>query len=57
MARFAAFDRYLGDRPEVRNVLLTDVRDVLFQGRRSRRRRPGWRSSSRATPWATMPST
>ncbi|WP_426036388.1 hypothetical protein [Brevundimonas sp. DC300-4] len=31
IARFAAFDRYLADRPEVRNVLLTDVRDVLFQ--------------------------
>ena len=31
MARFAAFDRYLADRPDVRNVLLTDVRDVLFQ--------------------------
>ena len=31
MARFAAFDRYLADRPDVRSVLLTDVRDVLFQ--------------------------
>lgn len=31
VARFAAFDRYLAARPEVRNVLLTDVRDVLFQ--------------------------
>ena len=31
MARFAAFDRYVAERPEVRNVLLTDVRDVLFQ--------------------------
>lgn len=31
MARFAAFDRYLTDRPDVRSVLITDVRDVLFQ--------------------------
>jgi len=31
MARFAAFDRYLTDRTDVRSVLITDVRDVLFQ--------------------------
>lgn len=31
MARFAAFDRHLSDRPEARHVLLTDVRDILFQ--------------------------
>lgn len=31
MARFAAFDRYLSGRTDVRGVLITDVRDVLFQ--------------------------
>ncbi|WP_309627392.1 hypothetical protein [Brevundimonas sp.] len=31
VARFAAFDRCLADWPGARNVLLTDVRDVLFQ--------------------------
>lgn len=31
MARFAAFDRLLAERPAVRNVLITDVRDVVFQ--------------------------
>lgn len=31
MARFAAYNRYLAGHPEARNVLLTDVRDVLFQ--------------------------
>ncbi len=31
VARFAAFDRLLSERPEARNVLLTDVRDVVFQ--------------------------
>lgn len=31
MARFAAFDRYLTGRTDLRSVLLTDVRDVLFQ--------------------------
>ncbi|WP_428151870.1 hypothetical protein [Brevundimonas sp.] len=31
MARFAAFDRYLTRRTDVRSVLITDVRDVLFQ--------------------------
>lgn len=31
MARFAAFDRYLADRADIRGVLITDVRDVLFQ--------------------------
>lgn len=30
--RFAAYDRWLADRPWVRQVLLTDVRDVVFQG-------------------------
>lgn len=31
VARFAAFDRLMSKRPQVRNVLLTDVRDVVFQ--------------------------
>lgn len=31
MARFAAFDRYLAGRGDIRSVLITDVRDVLFQ--------------------------
>ncbi len=31
MERFAAFDRLLGQWPETRHVLLTDVRDVIFQ--------------------------
>jgi hypothetical protein len=31
MARFAAFDRLLGHWPEARSVLITDVRDVIFQ--------------------------
>jgi hypothetical protein len=31
MARFAVFDRYLTTRPRARSVLLTDVRDVVFQ--------------------------
>lgn len=31
MARFAAFDRYLASRNDIRSVLITDVRDVLFQ--------------------------
>ncbi len=31
MARFAAFDRLLGQWPEVKSVLITDVRDVIFQ--------------------------
>ncbi len=31
MERFAAFDRLLGQWPEARSVLLTDVRDVIFQ--------------------------
>ena len=31
VARFAAFDRLMSERPEARNVLLTDVRDVVFQ--------------------------
>jgi hypothetical protein len=31
MARFAAFDRYLAGRSDIRGVLITDVRDVLFQ--------------------------
>jgi len=31
LERFAAFDRLLGQWPETRHVLLTDVRDVIFQ--------------------------
>ena len=31
MGRFAAYDRLLAARDDVRNVLLTDVRDVVFQ--------------------------
>ena len=31
VARFAAFDRLMSERPQSRNVLLTDVRDVVFQ--------------------------
>lgn len=31
MARFAAFDRYLAERADIHSVLITDVRDVLFQ--------------------------
>ncbi|WGM30064.1 hypothetical protein [Brevundimonas sp. NIBR11] len=31
MARFAAFDRHLSGRTDIRSVLITDVRDVLFQ--------------------------
>lgn len=31
MTRFAAFDHYLTDRTDLRSVLITDVRDVLFQ--------------------------
>jgi hypothetical protein len=31
VARFAAFDQLIRERPWVRNVLLTDVRDVVFQ--------------------------
>lgn len=31
VARFAAFDRLLRERPQARSVLLTDVRDVVFQ--------------------------
>lgn len=31
MARFAAFDRLLGQWPDVKSVLITDVRDVIFQ--------------------------
>ena len=31
MARFAAVDAHLSGRADVRNVLLTDVRDVIFQ--------------------------
>ena len=31
VARFAAFDRLMSERPHARNVLLTDVRDVVFQ--------------------------
>lgn len=31
MGRFAAYDRLLAERPDIRNVLLTDVRDVVFQ--------------------------
>jgi len=32
MERFAAYDRWLSSRPAVTEVLLTDVRDVVFQG-------------------------
>lgn len=32
VARFAAFDRLMTERPHVRSVLITDVRDVVFQG-------------------------
>lgn len=32
MARFAAYDAWLSDRPWIEQVLLTDVRDVVFQG-------------------------
>lgn len=32
MQRFAAYDRWLAERPWVRQVLMTDVRDVVFQG-------------------------
>lgn len=32
MARFAAYERHLVEHPGDRNVLLTDVRDVVFQG-------------------------
>lgn len=32
MARFAAFDRWLSARPGIGSVLITDVRDVVFQG-------------------------
>ena len=31
MARFAAFDRLLAQWPDVKSVLITDVRDVIFQ--------------------------
>jgi hypothetical protein len=31
MARFAAFDRLLGRWPDAKSVLITDVRDVIFQ--------------------------
>ncbi|MGV3579114.1 hypothetical protein [Brevundimonas sp.] len=31
MARFGAFDRHLSGRSDIRGVLITDVRDVLFQ--------------------------
>lgn len=31
MQRFAAFDHFLSQRPGVRGVLITDVRDVVFQ--------------------------
>lgn len=31
MARFAAFDALMADRPWARNVLMADVRDVVFQ--------------------------
>lgn len=31
MARFAAYDRLLAEQSDVRSVLLTDVRDVVFQ--------------------------
>lgn len=30
--RFAAYDQWLTERPWIRDVLLTDVRDVIFQG-------------------------
>lgn len=32
MERFAAYDAWLAAHPEVEQVLLTDVRDVMFQG-------------------------
>lgn len=32
ISRFAGFDALLAERPWVRNALLTDVRDVVFQG-------------------------
>jgi hypothetical protein len=32
MRRFAAYDAWLARRPWIRDVLLTDVRDVVFQG-------------------------
>lgn len=32
VSRFAGFDMLLSERPWVRHVLLTDVRDVVFQG-------------------------
>lgn len=32
MQRFAAYDAWLTERPWVRDVLITDVRDVVFQG-------------------------
>lgn len=32
VSRFAGFDLLLSERPWVRNALLTDVRDVVFQG-------------------------
>lgn len=31
VARFSAYARILNQRPEVRNVVITDVRDVIFQ--------------------------
>ena len=32
VARFSAYERYIAARPDLRHVLLTDVRDVVFQG-------------------------
>ena len=31
VARFAAYERYIAERPGLRHVLMTDVRDVVFQ--------------------------
>lgn len=32
VARFSAYERYINARPGLRHVLMTDVRDVVFQG-------------------------
>jgi hypothetical protein len=32
VARFSAYERYIASRPDLRHVLMTDVRDVVFQG-------------------------
>ena len=59
MERFAAYDAWIRSRPWLTQVLLTDVRDVIFRATPSPDPPESWRSmsSARATRWPNTPST